>query len=198
MRTTIRTALLMALMFSAIPAGAASQPVSVVVVAEDSLPGTIRRDSDAMRRVLAALQDGLARKGFAVLDGGAVARAVWELGPLALDKAGVLKTVVPVNRSLPASEQARVLALVRVHVDARSQTSHTQIGLRADGELFDLQELRFLGAYEIPRRAWPVSKACGRACLVETAGDRAGAVAALLADVLGRKLEAITGGGDRP
>jgi len=162
--------------------------IRVMVMGEDSDRNTVRRTSDIFKRVIAELKDGMARKGFRIVDEEFVAAELgWKITERR-PKTELVQAMKLANKSGKAHLSSRAMALFRIHAYKKSLNFANRIEVRLDGELYDGLTNEFKGTFEIPRAAYPAPADCNGPCISEIVGDHARELAISLGDVLGEKL----------
>lgn len=170
--------------------------VPVLVAAEDEKKNSVKRSSEIFRRVIGALQEGMYRTGFRVVDEESVAV---DLGWRVTDrrpKMELLEIAKDMNKSGKASHQVRALFLFRVFAVAepRGDGSRSRVRVRINGEVYDVVGNNKVGDFEIAQRQFPAPADCLKPeqrglCITEVVGERARELAADLGIVMATKLE---------
>ena len=170
--------------------------VPVLVAAEDENKNSVKRSSEIFKRVIGALQEGMYRTGFRVVDEESVAV---DLGWRVTDrrpKMELLEIAKDMNKSGKASHQVRALFLFRVFAVAepRGDGSRSRVRVRINGEVYDVVGNNKVGDFEIAQRHFPAPADCLKPeqrglCITEVVGERARELAADLGIVMATKLE---------
>ena len=170
--------------------------VPVLVAAEDENKNSVKRSSEIFKRVIGALQEGMYRTGFRVVDEESVAV---DLGWRVSDrrpKMELLEIAKDMNKSGNASHQVRALFLFRVFAVAepRGDGSRSRVRVRINGEVYDVVGNNKVGDFEIAQRQYPAPADCLKPeqrglCITEVVGERARELAADLGVVMATKLE---------
>ena len=189
----------LALMLSAcVPAVAQTQysDVPVLVAAEDENQDSVNRSSEIFKRVIGALQEGMYRTGFRVVD---EESAAVDLGWRIRDrrpKTELIEIAKNMNKSGTASHTVRALFLFRVFAVAepRGGGSRSRVRVRINGEVYDIVGNNKVGDFEIAERHFPAPADCLKRrqrglCITEVVGERARELAADLGIVMATKLE---------
>ena len=189
----------LALMLSAcVPAVAQTQysDVPVLVAAEDENRDSVSRSSEIFKRVIGALQEGMYRTGFRIVDEeSAAADLGWRISDRR-PKTEIIAIAKDMNRSGKASHAVRALFLFRVFAVAepRGGGSRSRVRVRINGEVYDIVGNNKVGDFEIAERHFPAPAGCGAprqrsVCITEVVGERARELAADLGIVMATKLE---------
>ena len=159
--------------------------VPVLVAAEDENKNSVKRSSEIFKRVIGALQEGMYRTGFRVVDEESVAV---DLGWRVSDrrpKMELLEIAKDMNKSGTASHQVRALFLFRVFAVAepRGDGSRSRVRVRINGEVYDVVGNNKVGDFEIAQRQFPGPADCLKPeqrglCITEVVGERARELAA--------------------
>ena len=164
--------------------------VPVLVVAEDEDKATSRRSHDIVKRVIVALQSGMSRAGFRVIEEEAVAGDLkWTIKDRR-PKIELFQLAKLMAKSGKAEHQVRAMVLFRTHVRHTSLPSGTKVQVRIEGEIHDLQSNQFLTSIEVKspvRMLPPQGGGCDEAC-VSAVGESAARAAGSLGIMLAQKL----------
>ena len=190
MRFTFFTIFTLAIFFAVSPSAQAQTQdgIRVIVMGEDEGVETVSRSSNVFDRVLAELKESMFRHGFQMVDEEMLAV---ELGWRIVDsrpKQELISAAKLANSEAQANLYSRAMALFRIVATEQDLGYATKIGVRVEGELYDLESNTFLGAFELPRITASAPANCSMACLNERVGDKAREIAAGVGDILGRKL----------
>ena len=162
--------------------------IRVLVMGEDSDPRSVKRTSRIFKRVLAELNGGMQRQGFRMVDEEMLAVdlgwAITERRP----KTELIEAAKLANSSGNATHHVRALVIFSIYAYKRDLNFANRISTQLDGEIYDVKNNQFLGAFELPRATYPAPADCSAACISEVVGDKAREVAMSLGDVLGKKL----------
>ena len=170
--------------------------VPVLVAAEDENKKSVKRSSEIYRRVIGALQEGVYRTGFRVVDEESVAVDLgWKIRDR-LPKMELISLAKDMNKSDKATHQVRALFLFRVFAVAREKGGGTrsEVQIRINGEMYDIVGNSKVGDFEIAERQYPAPADCLKPeqkgiCITEVVGKHAREVAADLGVVMATKLE---------
>ena len=170
--------------------------VPVLVAAEDENKRSVKRSSEIYRRVIGALQEGVYRTGFRVVDEESVAVDLgWKIRDR-LPKIELISLAKDMNKSAKATHQVRALFLFRVFAVAREKGggSRSEVQVRINGEMYDIVGNNKVGDFEIAERQYPAPADCLKPeqqglCITEVVGKHAREVAADLGVVMATKLE---------
>ena len=170
--------------------------VPVLVAAEDENKQSIRRGSEIFKRIIGALQEGMYRTGFRVVDEESVAVDLgWNIKDRR-PKSELISIAKDMNKSGKASHQVRALFLFRVFAVAREKGggSRSEVRVRINGETYDIVGNNKIGDFEIADRQYPAPADClkpqqGNLCITEVVGRHARELAADLGVVMATKLE---------
>lgn len=186
-----------ALMLSACagtPAYAQSRDHVRVIVMGDDSGNAVSRDSNVHQRVLAELKESVFRLGFDVVDEEMIGSELGFNFTTKRSKSELISTVKLANQSMQANLHSRALMLFRIHATSKNLGYAVRLGIRVEGELYDIDNNQFLGAFELPRITASAPANCdeSEACTIERVGDHARDIAAGLGDVLAKKLAYLT------
>ena len=180
--------------------------VPVLVAAEDENKNSVKRSSEIFKRVIGALQEGMYRTGFRVVDEESVSVDLgWKIKDRRA-KSEMIEIAKDMNKSGKATHQVRALFLFRVFAVAepRGNGSRSRVRVRINGEVYDIVGNNKVGDFEIAQRQFPAPADCLKPeqrglCITEVVGERARELAADLGVVMATKLEhlrkASVGGG---
>ena len=170
--------------------------VPVLVAAEDEDKNSIKRGSEIFKRIIGALQESMYRTGFRVVD---EESAAVDLGWKIKDrrpKMDLIDIAKDMNKSGKATHMVRALFMFRVFAVAREKGSgsRSEVGVRINGEIYDVVGNNKVADFEIARRTFPAPADCldpkqKGLCITEVVGERARELAADLGVVMATKLE---------
>ncbi len=178
--------------------------VPVLVVAYDEGSNSLSRSSDVARGVIAAIQKGMKRMGFSVLDEDAIAGDLkWKL--LGIRKKITLVQIVKLmSKSNKAEHQVRAVVLCRTYYLRYNRTgSELAVQMGIEGQILDLQSNQIIitDKDKSPvRRMWAPDGECNESCFMELV-KLAEQPASSLGVVLGKKLARyrdVSAGGSAP
>ena len=170
--------------------------VPVLVAAEDENDKSVKRSSEIFKRVIGALQEGMYRTGFRVVDEESVAvDRGWKISDRR-PKTELLDIAKTMNRTGQATHQVRALFLFRVFAVAyeKGGGSRSEVRVRINGELYDIVGNNKVGDFEIADRKYDGPANCLKPehkglCITEVVGKHARELAADLGVVMATKLE---------
>ncbi len=164
--------------------------IPVLVAGEDHDPTSVKRSSDIFKRVLAELKNGMAKRGFRVVDEEAVAAQLdWKVRDRR-PKEELIQAAKLMSESAAANTRVRALVLFRIHAATKNVGWATKIMTRMDGEIYDTVTNAFLGTYELPRAVYQAGPDCHEdlICVSETVGQKAREIATSLGEALAAEL----------
>ena len=168
--------------------------IRVMVMGDDSGFETVSRLSNIFDRVLAELKESMLRHDFVMVDEEMLAAELgWRITENR-DKKELIETAKMANGEAQANLYSRAMALFRIVATKQDLGYATRITTRVEGELYDLENNSFLGAFELPRIISGAPAECytSSICINEYVGDKARDIAGGIGDVLGKKLAYLT------
>ena len=166
----------------------AQTDIPVLVLGEDSDKKSVRRSSDIFRRVMAQMQEQMSRYNYHVVDEDMIAASLdWKMSDRR-PKQELIEIAKLANQARDPRTYSRALVIFKIRASAKSVGFATKAQVRIAGEVYDLVNNRFLGAWEAPRMTFPAPKDCSGFCIQEVVGDNARDIASSLSDVLRKKL----------
>ena len=169
--------------------------IPVLILADDGAANTAKRSHDAVRGVIATLQDRLGGAGFRVIDEDAIAGDLkWKIRNRR-PKGELIQIAKLMSRSDRAEHQVRVLVLFRIRPMVKPLRSVTRVRVEIDGEIHDILSNRAVGKFGaksdekmLPPDRYGGAAGCGVDCLdvmrelaVEIAGELGKELAVTLA-----------------
>ena len=163
--------------------------VRVLVLGQDDRSTDLPRTSSAYDRVLAELQESMARRGFDVVDERFLgARLNWS-EPYAMGGYDIAEMARLANSSDRAADQVDAVVIFHIEALYRELSFATRIQVAVRGRIYDARRGSFLGSFELPSETIPGERGCrSTVCATFAIGDRARDIAASISDVLARRL----------
>lgn len=176
---------------AALDAAQAPRPLRVVVVADDGPEGSIPRLDPVFQSALAALEEQLRARGFAVSDGRAIS-TVNALDRVRLTDAEIVQQARRQQRE-PLDAVVVFSLFVRFEFGQGGPTiagrSNTILSGRGVATLLRAADSANIGALEaISPTRWPIGFDCARTCQVAMIGEESPLVAEAIADQVAAKL----------
>ena len=162
--------------------------IRVLVMAEDEGQQSLTRSSNAFKRILTATKQSLSYKGFHVVDEAMLAN---DLGWYVSDRRSkheLIRSAKLANQSARGNLSSQALVLLKINTNAQPLRFATKIDIRLSGELYSLQDNRFLGSFELPVQSISAPVACSEYCINEEIGRKARELAAGFGDLLANRL----------
>jgi hypothetical protein len=163
----------------------------VIVMGEDSDPTSFPRSSSVFERVLASLNEQMARANLRMVDEEMLAA---DLGWQIVDrrsKHDLVEAAKAANASPSGHHRSRLLALFRIHATKELTRQHTVVRTTISAELYDLHTNQFLGSHEVRTQPYLAAYGCNLACVEQTIGGRAVEIANDIGYVLRQKVRAL-------
>ena len=166
----------------------AQNNIRVIVMGEDEDKNSVIRSSNIYKRVMAEIKESTFRHGFVMVDEEMLAVELgWRITERR-PKTELVQAAKLANQESQANLYSRALTLFRIFASKEDLSFSTKINVRVEGEIYDLENNSFLGAFELPRISASAPADCNSLCLRERVGDKARDIAAGIGDVLGKKL----------
>lgn len=168
--------------------------IRVIVMGEDSDPGSVVRSSNIFTRVLAETKGQVQRYGFRMVDEEMIAVDLGFQIRERRPKTELIETAKLANAGGKANLQSRALVLFRIFASVENRGFANKVRTRIEAEMYDLQTNQFLGTHELPRAEYPAPADCNDLCIREVVGDKAREISTSLADIMGAKLAYLSPG----
>jgi hypothetical protein len=148
----------------------------VVMADESGGEGSVPRGTETLRRVVAATSEQLRLSRYSIVDEDALRQSLGFGEQRRGQRQELIQAVILANNSANPNQRARFLALIRVVARPERLSFATQIYVRANAEVLDLQTNAIIANREITHPTIPAPLNCDEFCVRE----RVGAAASLL------------------
>lgn len=164
------------------------QALPIMVMAEDSDPGSIKRSSEIHRRVMTEIQYQFTTYNWQVIDENTVAANVGWLIKDRRPKEALVQVVELTCGRKDKSLCPRALVTFKIRAMAKDIGFDTKAQVRINGDIYDVDANQYLSSWTPMRMEFPAPRQCSGACIEKIVSDHAPDIATGLGAVLAEKL----------